>query len=141
MKNKYILTGLVIIFYLFTNQQVLAAQFVPKMVMPAIHLTDYTASNPLIMAHRGSPLQYPEHSYAGYSNALKNGANFIEQDIILSKDNHLIVSHANNLKVNFGKNINITDSNYATLRKLHMKNGEKIHALNSVFFKYKDHTN
>lgn len=135
------LTGLVTMAFLLTSQQVLADQFVPRMNLPAIDLTKYTASNPLIMAHRGSPLKYPEHSYAGYSDALKNGADFIEQDIILSKDNHLVVSHANNLQVNFGKNLNITDSNYATLRKLHMKNGEKIHALNSVFFKYKDHTN
>lgn len=56
----------------------------------------------LIASHRGTPMKFPEHSFAGYDYAIKHGGKYIEQDIILSKDGHLVDSHDNNLKRTLG---------------------------------------
>lgn len=104
-------------------------------------LNQYTAETPLIISHRGSPLQFPEHSFAGYNDAIQNGSKFIEQDVILAKDNHLVVSHDNNLKKNTGHNISVTNSTYGEIRKAPLSNGETIHTLGSIFNRYQQSTN
>ena len=48
---------------------------------------------PLILAHRGSSGLYPEHSEAAYKAAYLSGADFIETDLVLSKDGVLIACH------------------------------------------------
>ncbi|GAK47523.1 glycerophosphoryl diester phosphodiesterase [Secundilactobacillus oryzae JCM 18671] len=104
-------------------------------------LNNYNLEKPMIISHRGSPLNYPEHSFAGYNFAIKNGSKFIEQDIILSKDNQLVVSHDNNLKKNTSKNITITGSTYKQIKKAKLKNGEKLHTLKDVMGRYKNKIN
>lgn len=51
------------------------------------------AARPLVIAHRGASGYLPEHTLesAAYAHAL--GADFIEQDVVLSKDDVLVVSH------------------------------------------------
>lgn len=51
------------------------------------------ASRPLVIAHRGASGYLPEHTLeaAAYAHAL--GADFIEQDLVLSKDGLVFVSH------------------------------------------------
>ncbi|WP_099974520.1 glycerophosphodiester phosphodiesterase [Lactobacillus terrae] len=99
-----------------------------------------SGKNPLIFSHRGTPDNQPEHSYAGYNEAIKNGSKFIEQDVWLSKDNILYVSHDNNLKRTTGKNINISESTSDELKNVKLRNGESIHKLSDVFKKYKKTT-
>lgn len=106
-----------------------------------IDLYKHTYKHPMIISHRGSPLKYPEHSFAGYSDAIKKGSKFIEQDIVLSKDNKLVVSHDNNLKRTMNKNINISDTRYSTLKKYKQKNGEMLHTVEQIFTKYKNKIN
>ena len=48
---------------------------------------------PLILAHRGSSGLYPEHSMPAYRAAYKSGADFIELDLVLSKDGVLFACH------------------------------------------------
>ena len=48
---------------------------------------------PLILAHRGSSGLYPEHSMPSYRAAYKSGADFIEIDLVLSKDGVLFACH------------------------------------------------
>jgi len=50
-------------------------------------------TRPLIIAHRGASAYLPEHSIAGKALALGMGADFLEQDIIASRDSELIVFH------------------------------------------------
>lgn len=106
-----------------------------------IDLYKYTYKHPMIISHRGSPLKYPEHSFAGYSDAIKKGSKFIEQDIVLSKDNKLVVSHDNNLKRIMNKDINISDTNYSALKKYKQNNGEPLHTIEQIFKKYGNKTN
>lgn len=51
------------------------------------------ATEPIVIAHRGASGYLPEHTLeaAAYAHAL--GADFIEQDVVLSKDDVLVVTH------------------------------------------------
>ena len=47
----------------------------------------------LIVAHRGASAYVPEHTLESKLLAAVMGADFVEQDIVMSKDDHLIVIH------------------------------------------------
>lgn len=92
--------------------------------------------SPIIFSHRGSPYNNPDHSFSGYNQAIKDGTQYIEQDVWLSKDNKLYVSHDDNLKKSTGHNVTISTSNSNKIDKVKLHNGEKIHQLKDVFKRY-----
>lgn len=47
----------------------------------------------MIIAHRGSAVTYPEHSLGSYLEAYFSGCDFIDVDLQLTADKHLIVQH------------------------------------------------
>lgn len=48
---------------------------------------------PLVVGHRGAPGTLPEHTIEGYSLAIAQGADFIEPDLVATKDGVLIARH------------------------------------------------
>ncbi|MBX2796073.1 MAG: glycerophosphodiester phosphodiesterase [Myxococcales bacterium] len=52
---------------------------------------------PLVIAHRGLPSVFPDHTLAGYEAAARLGADFLEPDLVPTKDGHLICRHENDL--------------------------------------------
>jgi glycerophosphoryl diester phosphodiesterase len=48
---------------------------------------------PLVIAHRGASGYLPEHTLAAYELAIEQGADFIEPDLVATKDGHLIARH------------------------------------------------
>lgn len=52
-----------------------------------------TAANPLVIAHRGASGYLPEHTLESVALAYAQGADFIEQDLVATKDLKLIVLH------------------------------------------------
>ena len=48
---------------------------------------------PLVIGHRGAPGTLPEHTLEGYKLAIEQGADFIEPDLVLTKDGQLIARH------------------------------------------------
>ncbi|WP_187640201.1 glycerophosphodiester phosphodiesterase [Bosea sp. F3-2] len=52
-----------------------------------------STSKPLIIAHRGASGYMPEHTIEGYKLAIEMGADFIEPDLVSTKDGVLIVRH------------------------------------------------
>ncbi|HKY04301.1 MAG TPA: glycerophosphodiester phosphodiesterase family protein, partial [Blastocatellia bacterium] len=50
-------------------------------------------SKPLLVAHRGASGYAPEHTLAAFSLAISQGADFVEQDLHVTKDGHLICLH------------------------------------------------
>lgn len=52
---------------------------------------------PVIIAHRGASGHLPEHTLEAYELAIRSYADFIEPDLISTKDGHLIVRHENEL--------------------------------------------
>ena len=53
--------------------------------------------HPLIIAHRGASGERPEHTRAAYERAIEQGADFIEPDLVMSRDGALIVRHENEI--------------------------------------------
>ncbi len=47
----------------------------------------------MIIAHRGASGLYPEHTYLSHSRAVHLGADYIECDVVMTKDLVLICSH------------------------------------------------
>jgi len=52
---------------------------------------------PLLLAHRGSSALRPEHTLGAYAKAIADGADFIEPDLVVSRDGVLIARHENNI--------------------------------------------
>ncbi|HET9622053.1 MAG TPA: glycerophosphodiester phosphodiesterase [Kofleriaceae bacterium] len=49
------------------------------------------------IGHRGAPGYRPEHTLASYQLAIDLGADFIEPDLVSTKDGHLIARHENDI--------------------------------------------
>lgn len=52
---------------------------------------------PLVIAHRGASGERPEHTLMAYKLAIAEGADFIEPDLVATKDGHLVVRHENEI--------------------------------------------
>ncbi len=48
---------------------------------------------PIVIGHRGASGYLPEHTLAGYALAVFQGADFIEPDLVMTKDGELIARH------------------------------------------------
>ena len=55
------------------------------------------AAKPLIIAHRGASGERPEHTLAAYQLAIEQGADFIEPDLVPTKDGILVARHENEI--------------------------------------------
>ncbi len=54
-------------------------------------------NRPLIIGHRGASGYLPEHTLEAYALAIELGADYIEPDLVATKDGHLIARHEPNL--------------------------------------------
>jgi len=52
---------------------------------------------PSVIAHRGASGLRPEHTLAGYALAIEQGADFIEPDLVLTKDDVFVARHENDI--------------------------------------------
>ena len=52
-----------------------------------------SAARPIVIAHRGASGHRPEHTLAAYSLAIDMGADFIEPDLVSTKDSVLVARH------------------------------------------------
>ena len=52
---------------------------------------------PIVIAHRGASGERPEHTLAGYKLAIDLGADYIEPDLVLTKDGVLVARHENEI--------------------------------------------
>lgn len=55
------------------------------------------ADGPLVIGHRGASGYLPEHTLEGYALAIKQGADYIEPDLVSTKDGVLIARHEPNI--------------------------------------------
>ena len=55
------------------------------------------AALPLVIGHRGAPGHRPDHTLEGYKLAIEMGADYIEPDLVATKDGVLIARHEPNI--------------------------------------------
>jgi hypothetical protein len=79
----------------------------PTLTVPASASAFGTHSPQLIIAHRGASAHLPEHTLPAYRLALELGADYMEPDLVATKDGQLIAGKRNPLVVrwmqNFGR--------------------------------------
>ncbi len=64
---------------------------------PDLQFNTLTGEPPIVIAHRGSSGERPEHTLEAYERAIAQGADFIEPDLVSTKDGILIARHENEL--------------------------------------------
>lgn len=52
---------------------------------------------PIVIAHRGASGERPEHTLASYRRAIEQGADFIEPDLVMTRDGVLVCRHENEI--------------------------------------------
>ncbi len=55
------------------------------------------ADRPFVIAHRGASGYVPEHTLAGYFIAIQQGADYVEPDLVLTRDGALVARHENEI--------------------------------------------
>jgi glycerophosphoryl diester phosphodiesterase len=63
----------------------------------AIATAAEAATRPLVIAHRGASGYRPEHTLAAYELGAKQGADYIEPDVVATSDGVLVVRHENEI--------------------------------------------
>lgn len=58
-----------------------------------ILVTVVEGSEKLVIAHRGASGYLPEHSLPSKAMAYAMGADYLEQDLVMTKDNHIVILH------------------------------------------------
>lgn len=65
---------------------------------PSVHAAIRAGeAGPAVIAHRGASALLPEHTLAAYSRAIEDGADFIEPDLVMTRDGVLVSRHENAL--------------------------------------------
>jgi arylsulfatase A-like enzyme len=59
----------------------------------SLKLNTLTGEEPIVIGHRGNAGERPEHTLAGYKRAIDIGADFIEPDLVVTKDGVLVARH------------------------------------------------
>lgn len=55
------------------------------------------AAKPLVLGHRGASALRPEHTLASYAKAIADGADFVEPDLVMTKDGVPVARHENEI--------------------------------------------
>lgn len=73
----------------------------------SIYAAPPTVNTPeiLIIGHRGASALRPEHTLAAYQKAIDDGADFIEPDLVATKDGYLVARHENEI----GETTNVSE--------------------------------
>jgi len=67
------------------------------LVLAALLMGGEAMARPFVIGHRGASGERPEHTLAAYSLALDQGADFIEPDVVPTKDGELVARHENEI--------------------------------------------
>ena len=95
-----------------------------------------TQSGFTVVGHRGNPVKVAEETIASFDSAFSDGADYVELDLHVSKDNQLVISHDRDLQRITGTSTIVSQNNFAYLSTLHQANGEPMHTLNQIFAYY-----
>ncbi|TWG83970.1 glycerophosphoryl diester phosphodiesterase [Cupriavidus gilardii J11] len=77
----------------------------------------------LVIGHRGASALRPEHTLAAYAKAIEDGADFVEPDLVMTKDGVLVARHENEI----GGTTNVsTLPQFADRKRIKVIDGERL---------------
>ena len=107
----------------------------------------HDASRPLVIAHRGASAEAPENTIAAFELALAQGADAIELDVHLSRDDHPVVIHDGTLERTTNGVGSVRDRTVQELKRLDaggshssVFRGQQIQTLQEVLERFRDRT-
>jgi glycerophosphoryl diester phosphodiesterase len=77
-------------------RRILVAALAAATLAPAA-ATANDQPHPLVIGHRGAAGYLPDHTLPGYALAIKLGADYIEPDLVSTKDGYLVARHEPNI--------------------------------------------
>jgi glycerophosphoryl diester phosphodiesterase len=86
-------------------------------------MNESSTARPVVIAHRGASAYRPEHTLAAYRLAIEQGADFIEPDLVMTRDGVLVCRHENEIS---GTTDVSTRAEYADRRKQKTVDGETV---------------
>lgn len=93
-----------------------------KPTSPKRPLMTLNNQHPIIIAHRGASGHRPEHTLSSYRLGIEMGADFVEPDLVLTKDGHLVCRHENEI----GGTTNVADKpEFAARKTVKIIDGER----------------
>ena len=114
-----------------TDTQVRSPQNPTVLSTPKFNTIDGKA--PIVIGHRGASGDRPEHTLAAYKLAIASGADFIEPDLVVTKDGILIARHEPMLAVlNADGTINTTDTSTDVATRANFADRKKTKNLDGV---------
>ncbi|HEY5102973.1 MAG TPA: glycerophosphodiester phosphodiesterase [Steroidobacteraceae bacterium] len=86
-------------------------------------MTKADSNRPLVIGHRGACGYVPEHTLTSYFVAIQQGADYVEPDLVMTRDAVLVARHENEI----GASTNVADHvEFATRRKTKVVDGVTI---------------
>jgi len=76
------------------------SRYVMSGILGAVLMTGSSSgadSRPFVIAHRGASGYVPEHTLAGYFIAIQQGADYVEPDLVITRDGALLARHENEI--------------------------------------------
>jgi glycerophosphoryl diester phosphodiesterase len=67
------------------------------MTVSSIAAAQASDQRPFVIAHRGASGYLPEHTLAAYFVAIQQGADYVEPDLVVTRDGALVVRHENEI--------------------------------------------
>lgn len=92
----------------------------------------YIPARPLVIAQRGNAAHTPENTLAAFRSAVDAGADWLEMDVQMSDDGHLVVIHDATVDRTTNGSGRVADLTLAQLQALDAGNGEQIPTFASV---------
>ncbi len=78
---------------------------------------------PIVIAHRGASADRPEHTLSAYRLAIEQGADFIEPDLVITRDGILVARHENDIS----ETTDVADRpEFASRRTTKLIDGDKV---------------
>ena len=65
--------------------------------LAALTMATVALAEPVVIAHRGASGSRPEHTIAAYALAIEQCADFIEPDLVMTRDDVLVIRHENEI--------------------------------------------
>ncbi len=96
--------------------------------------------SPLIIAHRGASEFEPEHTVKSYSRAIKDGADFIEIDLRMTKDGKLVALHDEDVSRTTNGKGKVENLSLNQIKKLRIEKNQKVLTLDEIIKKYRNST-
>ena len=66
-------------------------------ILALMSLATAATARPFVIGHRGASGERPEHTLVAYALALEQGADFVEPDVVPTKDGELVARHENEI--------------------------------------------